>query len=241
MKASIAALVAAVCVLSACAAPTTSAPGPGGSGPEPPVPSAHDWFGIGDSIFDGANWLKGAPSWLDGMHNAARGGNTLGPVTLFGVPQPSVRDQARDAVAVEGVPRHVVVHAGMADLFAEAVWGVPFSVEEAVARAVELTEWLTSMGIEVWWTTLTPFAAWSAPGAGGEREHRLAFNRALRDRFGERTVDCEPYLDPDGDGWAADDLVQPGDGAHLSRAGVALHAACLGNALGLAVVDSSAP
>jgi len=170
--------------------------------------------------------VPAAPAYLPAAQLIARSGNTLVPVHLFGEPQPTVRQQIERAISRFGVPERLVVHAGVADLVARAVWGTTFPLERYVAGIAELDEWLVGLGVEVFWASLVPMASWSTLGSTGQDSVRQQLNAALRELAGERFIDCESAMTGSGGHWIAPELVQA-DGVHVTLAGAFAHASCI--------------
>lgn len=218
--------IAALAVVAGCTQPTTVAPAP------PPASGSVrlGWWAAGDSLFGGHAGVFAAPAYLPDAQIIARSGSTLAPVQLFGAPQPTVRQQIQSAIARFGTPERVIVHAGVADLVARAVWGAMFPLERYAAAIAELDEWLADLGVEVFWSSLVPMASWSTLGSTGQDAVRQQLNDTLRELVGERFIDCEEALTGVGGRWIAPAFVQA-DGVHVTLAGAFAHANCISDDL----------
>ena len=225
-------LTALIAVVPACTPiaipPSMTVPPDGPPAEEVPM----EWWAMGDSMFAGYGKHPAAPAYLDGVQTFAVAGNTLVEVDLMEQPQPTVRAQIESAIERHGTPEHMVIHAGVADLVGRGLWGFDNGSDEYAQEIADLDEWLRGLGVDVWWTTLTPFTVWSIPGLGGQAELRIWLNRWLHDHLGDRLIDCEDALiGPDGV-YADAQYLLPEDGIHVNRWGAQRHARCLAEQLG---------
>jgi lysophospholipase L1-like esterase len=223
-----------VAVLVIAALGSSCAPAVGGLPPavlHPELP-AGSWWAFGDSLFAGVGWQHlGAPSFIGGMENRAVAGHTLVALPFVGPQLPTVRSQIARAIERDGVPDHVVIHAGGADLLARVVRGTRPSIEEYGGAYRELDSWLRDLGVDVWWTSVAPFAPWSIPGSNDMNGVRLQMNDWLRTNMADQLIDCEADLVASGGAWLDERYVLPGDGVHLNGAGASAHARCIARAL----------
>ena len=234
----LAAVVAIVLLAAAACAPAPPATEPTTTTTAPPnqqVPM--EWWAVGDSLFAGYLDEPGAPAYLAGVHNVAVAGDTLVEVELDGVPQPTVRARIASEIDEHGPPQRMLVHAGVADLVARGFWGFNHPWTMFSEEIASLDAWLTGLGVEVWWVTLTPFTIWSVPALGGQAELRRWINDWMRSNLGERVIDCDPALLDDRGWWADTRFVQSFDGVHVTERGATVHAGCISDRLALAGVD----
>ncbi|UDY37931.1 SGNH/GDSL hydrolase family protein [Dermatobacter hominis] len=205
------------------------------AGPAPPITtdwwSTAEWWAFGDSLFAGHSSVPGAPSHLRGVVNAAAGGTTLVPVTTsMGNPNGDLAGQISAAIERAGRPRHVIISAGMADLYARQVWGADLPLASYTDRYVDITQWLRHLGIDVHWMTITPITSWGIVGA--QAWLQSALNAWLRSS-GLPLVDCESSLQAPGSPWLDDSLTFALDGVHLNETGSLTYARCISAAIGV--------
>ena len=230
-------VVAAALGWSAVACTTVSTTQP------PPTPTGADrwaetdWWAFGDSIFAGESFVPGAPAHLQAV-NASVGGTTLVPVTILGRRQLDLTSQIGTAVERSGRPRHAVISAGMADLYARQLGGVTAPVAAYTARFEEVHAWLTSLGIDVHWMTLPPTTPWSP--IAGQEPVRVALNEWLRGS-GLPIVDCESSLQAPGSSWLDPAFTLARDGVHHDEEGARVYARCISDAIGVPMRSDGPP
>src|SRR5262249_48811769 len=141
--------------------------------------------------------------------------------------------QIAAAIDRYGRPRHVVISAGMADLYARQIWGVDLPMSSYTDRYRDVTSWLQNLGIDVHWMTLTPITTWGI--VGGQTSMQAMLNSWLRGS-GLPIVDCEASLTAPGSPWLDESLTFSLDGVHLNEAGATRYAACISAGIGVPLV-----
>ena len=228
----LAALVFTVAVVAGCG-PT---PTPGEVQTDPTFVPTFGWWAAGDSIFSGSANYLGTPRYLEDVLNIAVGGRTLAPISILGAPQPTIRAHIVGRLGAYGVPEKMVIHGGGADLFAKQVWQADISYERIMAEIVSLDEWLSGLGIEVWWTTIVPSASWGT--VAPQNAFRQRVNNGLREMLPERLIDCEDRLiDPVNHTWLNTAYQIPHDGVHLNGAGALAQARCISERTGIPIAS----